>query len=196
MCCSPNYWAGSANSASTRTSRPQCEEEKCRGYLFLPREICFLAWKLGPNPDTNASFHQVEGVSFYTAGGPTSGGSLTEASYLKRTEQLLTALIMSNGKFSWRGTIVSIQPRIRLSRSFDQRHHSYLGYALRVLGSIGQEEGEFLVGIGKAAQANHQFQKGDVVEGQSEPVKNPSLEPVGYYKASGLLVIQHAKAES
>jgi hypothetical protein len=52
-------------------------------------------------------------------------------------------------KLSWEGKIVSIQPRIRLLRSFDQRNHSYLGYALRVNGMIGDEQGEFLVGIGK-----------------------------------------------
>lgn len=35
-------------------------------------------------------------------------------------------------KIQWRGTLTSVQPRIRLSRSFDQRSHSYLGYVLRI----------------------------------------------------------------
>ena len=31
-------------------------------------------------------------------------------------------------KLTWQGTLVSVQPRIRLTRSFDERTHSYLGY--------------------------------------------------------------------
>jgi len=34
-------------------------------------------------------------------------------------------------KIDWHGEITSVQPRFRLMRSFDQRHHTYLGYALR-----------------------------------------------------------------
>jgi hypothetical protein len=30
---------------------------------------------------------------------------------------------------SWQGAILGIQPRIRLTRSFDERAHTYLGYA-------------------------------------------------------------------
>ena len=64
---------------------------------------------------------------------------------------------MSNNKVVWRGTVVSVQPRIRLTRSFDERYHTYLGYMLRLQGQIGDEQCEFLVGIGKAAHAKHQF---------------------------------------
>ena len=60
-------------------------------------------------------------------------------------------------KTDWQGTLISIQPRIRLLRSFDQRSHSYLGYALRIQGTIGDDDREFTVGIGKAAQVKHQF---------------------------------------
>ena len=63
-------------------------------------------------------------------------------------------------RIAWQGTLVCIQPRIRLTRSFDERSHSYLGYALRVRGMVGEEEREFLVGIGKAAHAKHQFRAG------------------------------------
>ena len=69
-------------------------------------------------------------------------------------------------KLSWQGKLLSVQPRIRLLRSFDERSHSYLGYALRIDGMIGEESREFLIGIGKAAQAKHQFQAGDVVSGE------------------------------
>ncbi len=33
---------------------------------------------------------------------------------------------------SWQGTVLAVQPRIRLTRSFDERTHTYLGYALRL----------------------------------------------------------------
>ncbi len=49
-------------------------------------------------------------------------------------------------KIPWHGLLTSVQPRIRLGRSFDQRSHTYLGYALRVRGNIGREVREFLVG--------------------------------------------------
>jgi hypothetical protein len=61
---------------------------------------------------------------------------------------------------------------------------------LRLQGQIGDQEREFLIGIGKAAQAKHQFQVGDVVSGRSAPVADPRLEPVDYYKTAGLKVIQ------
>ena len=97
---------------------------------------------------------------------------------------------MTDSTLSWQGAVIAVQPRIRLIRSFDQRSHSYLGYALRLQGQIGDQEREFLIGIGKAAQAKHQFQVGDMVIGRSAPVADPRLEPVDYYKTAGLKVIQ------
>jgi len=98
-------------------------------------------------------------------------------------------------KLTWRGTVVSVQPRIRLLRSFDQRNHNYMGYALRVQGTIGEQDREFLVGIGKAAQAKHQFQAGDVVGGMAEPVADERMEPVEFYKTSRLKVIERTTRE-
>ncbi len=97
------------------------------------------------------------------------------------------------GKLSWQGRIVSVQPRIRLTRSFDERSHTYSGYALRVQGAIGDESREFLVGIGKGAHAKHQFQAGDSVCGKSEPVADDRIEAVEFYKASGLKVVERAE---
>lgn len=54
-------------------------------------------------------------------------------------------------KAAWSERIVSVQPRIRLMRSFDERSHSYLGYVLRINGTCGDENGEFIIAIGKAA---------------------------------------------
>ena len=96
--------------------------------------------------------------------------------------------LRSNGveKIPWRGVLLSIQPRIRLGRSFDQRSHTYLGYALRVRGSIGDETREFLVGIGERAHSKHQFRAGDTVSGEAVPVADPRLETVEFYKVSRL----------
>ena len=101
-----------------------------------------------------------------------------------------------NEKLNWQGTLVAIQPRIRLTRSFDQRSHSYQGYALRIQGTIGTDEREFLIGIGEAAQAKHQFQAGDVLAGRAEPVADPKLESVEFYKVSGLKLIQRATEQA
>lgn len=89
-------------------------------------------------------------------------------------------------RFRWRGRILSVQPRIRLLRSFDQRNHSYLGYALGVQGNLDGREATFTVGIGPAAQAKHAFRVGDEVEGAAVSVADPQTEAVSHYKASGL----------
>jgi len=100
-----------------------------------------------------------------------------------------------NDKLSWQGRLTSVQPRIRLNRSFDERSHGYLGYALRVRGTIGDIEREFSIGIGKAAQAKHEFRAGDIVCGQSHPVQDDRLEAVEFYKTSKLKVIARAQEE-
>jgi hypothetical protein len=56
-------------------------------------------------------------------------------------------------KIPWQGVLISVQPRIRLGRSFDRSHT----YAFRVHGSIGGEAREFLVGV-----ASHGFKDFDV----------------------------------
>ena len=64
-------------------------------------------------------------------------------------------------KIEWQGKLIGVQPRIRLTRSFDQRQHSYLGYILLADGLIGGSSTQFLVGIGKGAQAKYHFQSGE-----------------------------------
>ena len=91
-------------------------------------------------------------------------------------------------KIPWSGELTSVQPRIRLGRSFDQRSHTYLGYALRVRGSVGSETREFLVGVGEGTHAKHHFRVGDTVSGDALPVADPRLETVGFYKVSNLKV--------
>lgn len=91
-------------------------------------------------------------------------------------------------KIPWSGSIVAVQPRIRLMRSFDERSHSYHGYVLRINGTCGDEAGEFLIAIGKGAHEKHQFHAGMEVSGQSVPVDDPRLEIAGYYKTSRIQI--------
>jgi hypothetical protein len=92
-------------------------------------------------------------------------------------------------KVEWEGSVLSVQPRIRLMRSFDQRSHSYLGYALRVRGTLGGEAKDFVVALGKGAHGKHQLRAGDRVSGKAEPVPDPRAEAADLYKVSGLKVI-------
>jgi len=91
-------------------------------------------------------------------------------------------------KVPWSGSIVAVQPRIRLMRSFDERSHSYHGYVLRIQGTCGNETVEFLIAVGKGAHEKHPFHAGMEVSGQSVPVDDPRLEIAGYYKTSRLKI--------
>ena len=94
----------------------------------------------------------------------------------------------AGGKIQWQGVLLSVQPRIRLTRSFDQRSHAYLGYALKVSGRIGSEAREFLVGVGQGAHTKHHFRAGYAVSGDALPVPDARLETVEFYKVSNLKV--------
>ena len=92
-------------------------------------------------------------------------------------------------KHTFKGTIISIQPRIRLTRSFDESSHTYLGYAITLDGEIYDQNTTFSIGIGKAAHAKHQFKVNDLISGECVPVPNPDTEPTEYYKVSKLKLI-------
>lgn len=98
-------------------------------------------------------------------------------------------------KIEWSGRIQAVQPRIRLMRSFDERSHSYLGYVLRFEGTIDDEPGESIIALGKAAQAKHRFRVGMEVSGLADPVPDTRLETAGFYKASGLKIINDAEGD-
>ena len=91
-------------------------------------------------------------------------------------------------KIAWQGVLLSVQPRIRLTRSFDQASHTYLGYALQVRGTVGGEAKDFLVAVGQGAHAKHQFQAGCAVSGDALPVPDERLETADFYKVSKLKV--------
>ncbi len=93
-------------------------------------------------------------------------------------------------KSTFTGTIISIQPRIRLIRSFDEASHTYLGYATTLERELDKTNNTtFSIGIGKAAHAKHQFKVNDVISGECVPVPDPDMEPVEYYKVSKIKVI-------
>jgi len=99
-------------------------------------------------------------------------------------------------KLPWSGKIISVQPRIRLLRSFDQRSHTYLGYSLVIDGAIGLEVRQFSIGVGKVAHQKHQFQVGDGMCGESLPVADDRQEPVEYYKTSKLKILSRSTEET
>lgn len=92
-------------------------------------------------------------------------------------------------KLTFKGIIISIQPRIRLTRSFDEASHAYLGYAIKLEGELDNTNTTYSIGIGKAAHAKHQFKVNDVISGECVPVPDPDLEPTQYYKVSKLKLI-------
>lgn len=93
-------------------------------------------------------------------------------------------------KVSWSGRVVGVQPRIRLFRSFDQRHHAYQGYVLRIDGTFSDEVSQLRIAIGEGAQDKHHFRAGIEASGVSVPVGDPRLETATLYKTSGLKVIK------
>lgn len=110
--------------------------------------------------------------------------------------QDISAEEMVSDKLSWHGKLTSVQPRIRLLRSFDERSHSYLGYVLGVDGVIGDEERGFLVGIGKGTQAKHEFCVGDVVAGQCQSVEDDRTETAEFYKVSKLKLLERGEEQN
>ena len=86
------------------------------------------------------------------------------------------------------GTIIGVQPRIFLSRSFDERSHSYLGYLLMIDGIIDGTPKRFTLGVGPKAHEKFRFMKGQAISGACQPAENPELEPAEYYKAIQLKI--------
>jgi hypothetical protein len=98
-----------------------------------------------------------------------------------------------NAKIPWSGAVTAVQPRIRLTRSFDERSHTYLGYLLRIEGTVGGVSTEFRVGIGAGTQAKHQLRIGDHVEGLGQRVADPRLETADIYKVSKLKLMRRGE---
>ena len=99
-------------------------------------------------------------------------------------------------KTNWSGVLTSVQPRIRVTRSFDQRSHTYQGYVLRIDGTVGDESRDLSVAVGEKAQVKHGFRVGDTVSGAGEPVADPRVETAELYKVSKLRVLARAPEQS
>jgi len=108
----------------------------------------------------------------------------------------MASSMSSAEKVAWSGRVVAVQPRIRLTRSFDERSHSYLGYVLRIDGTGGAEAGAFLIAVGEAAHEKHRFQTGIELSGHSVPVEDQRKETAALYKTSGLKVVKNAEGET
>lgn len=102
----------------------------------------------------------------------------------------------SSEKAAWSGRVVVVQPRIRLTRSFDERSHIYLGYVLRIDGICGGEVGEFLIAVGEGTHDKHRFQAGMEIKGQSVSADDPRKETAAFYKTSGIKVVKDAECET
>lgn len=89
-------------------------------------------------------------------------------------------------KLQFKGTVQSIQPRIRLTRSFDELSHSYLGYAIKITGTLDGNDRDFSIGIGKATHEKHRFKVCDIISGECVQVADERLESVEFYKVSKL----------
>ena len=96
-------------------------------------------------------------------------------------------------KAAWSGRISAAQPRIRLMRSFDERSHSYQGYVLRIEGTIGDRPDEFLVAVGKGAQAKHRFRIGmnDALQLLQHWVNRNAIRKEYARRAKVMVKVQH-----
>lgn len=93
-------------------------------------------------------------------------------------------------RVTFAGIVVSIQPRIRLLRSFDQRSHTYLGYVIRVRGRAAEQD--VLVAIGWRTQDKQRLRAGDRVAGNAVRVDEPTAEIARLYRVSGLRIVERS----
>jgi len=99
-------------------------------------------------------------------------------------------------KLTWSGVVVGVQPRIRLTRSFDQTSHTYQGFNLRLCGQIDDDDRSFVVALGKGAEEKHAFLVGDRISGVAEPVTAPETEIAEVFKASKLTVVERGNKKA
>ena len=92
-------------------------------------------------------------------------------------------------KIAWEGAVTSVQPRIRLKRSFDQRRHEYLGYVLRLEHTVTNETRARSIAIGSGAHMEHGFRVGDQLAGNGIPVPDTNRETAELYRVSGINLI-------
>ena len=87
------------------------------------------------------------------------------------------SVMRRNAKANFAGHVSAVKARIRLLRSFDQPHHSYLGYVLALDGSLDGAPAEDLrIAVGPKAHEQHRFRVGDQLTGKAVAVADPDTE--------------------
>jgi hypothetical protein len=98
-------------------------------------------------------------------------------------------------KFDFDGHVLAVQPRIRMTRSFDQRSHEYLGYIVRLNGYVDdRHEYPYTVELGKATYLKYEIEAGDMISGLCVSAGSAN-EPADYYKVSQLKVTKSSSYE-
>lgn len=97
-------------------------------------------------------------------------------------------------RFSWTGVVQAIQPWIEMTRSYNKRQCSYIGYALRLDATWKGRSGLLLVRVGKAAHLKHQFHAGLQLNGSSVGYRDIGLESPVLYKTTGIRVLDSCAA--
>jgi hypothetical protein len=93
-------------------------------------------------------------------------------------------------KLHFTGLITAVKPRIRLMRSFDQKHHTYMGYVLVLNAQVDDNEwNDLRVALGQKTHEKHQFRIGDKISGEAHHIVNSETEWADLYKVSKLKVI-------
>jgi len=108
----------------------------------------------------------------------------------------MVAQISNTENVTWSGQVVAVQTRIRLTRSFEKRSYSYLGYLLRIDITHGGQASEFMIAVDEGTHEKHRFQTGMEQCGHSMPVEEPCKETAALYKTSGIKVVKDAEGKT
>jgi hypothetical protein len=100
----------------------------------------------------------------------------------------------SDESIAWCGTLVSIQPRVHILRSFTEERRSFLGFLLWIEGTIGDESRSFTVAIGKGTHQRYRLRSGDTLRGAGTPfvaaaaLRDAGADPTEFLQLGGLEV--------
>lgn len=93
-------------------------------------------------------------------------------------------------RISFRGKIVSIQPRSNVWRyRLDNRTHTLTGYNL----FLADGDRAFTIAISEKQYQKHLFRIGDVIRGTGWTKLHPKLEYADYYRCGALRVVERAE---
>ena len=96
-------------------------------------------------------------------------------------------------KISFRGVILSVQPRSNVWRyRLDNRTHSMTGFNIFLRGTAEDVERNFAVAISEKQQQKFRFHIGDEISGTAWTKMYPKLEYADYYRVGGLKILTEA----